>query len=389
MKPSKPSRGKKSCVIIPLGIFALLLVVALAIFISNQNLPQHSTTVDQLSELEKATLSEVLHLRRSLGEATWTGWSQADIPIIVYNEKYAFLVGYPDPPAGWMKIPAMEQRGGDWEQVPGDQFDGQAYYRTLITDPKKTPEAFTVLLGGRWVATLATREFGEISFYQGIRQDFPPFIANFIPVRLVWAALMGRTENYIGGIEHESFHAYQGMVAQKQLTEAESMYEVEANYPYDELEEKWYQEMDALVQASLMQTEDESINLARQFLQMRADRRQEISPAQIRLEQLREWEEGLAKFAELDITRRAGSTSGYVAVVELSQDKDFHNYQSQPIFWGEQLKEAKNRNITGDTRFYYSGNALAILLDRLSPGWKSRALPGGEFLDVLLQEAVK
>jgi len=28
-------------------------------------------------------------------------------------------------------------------------------------------------------------------------------------------------------------------------------------------------------------------------------------------------------------------------------------------------------------------------LDRLMPGWKPRALPGGEYLDDLLREAVK
>ena len=44
---------------------------------------------------------------------------------------------------------------------------------------------------------------------------------------------------------------------------------------------------------------------------------------------------------------------------------------------GEYKNEATNtQGRSGDTRFYYSGNALAVALDHLVPGWKARALPG-------------
>ena len=390
MKSSKSFNIKKGCLFIPLGLIALCILAVAASALSNLNLPQHSTTLDRLSELEKARLSEVLHLRTSLGDAVWPGWSQADIPLIVYNEQYAFLVGYPDPPAGWMKVPSLEPRGGPWEQVPDDAFEGRPYYRTLITDPQKTPEGFTVLVGDRWVATFQTREYGEVEFYRGFRQDLPSFISNLVPVRLVWALLMGKTESYIAALEHESFHAYEGILAVERLAAAEQMYSVAENYPFDAMEEPWKQEMNALVQAAQADTDAEAIDLAREFLQMRASRRVGLSAEQVDLERLREWEEGLAKYAELEITRLAGAGNAYHPVEGLSQDKEFKNYRGQQQFWSEQLKEAKiTQGRSGDTRFYYSGNALAVLLDRLSPGWKPRALPGGEFLDVLLQQALK
>lgn len=389
MNASKPSNLKKFCLIIPLGIFAFILLIAIAILISNVNLPQRSSTIDYLSGVEKARLSEALHLRNALGGAAWPGWSETNIPLIVYNEKYAFLVGYPNPPAGWLKVPVMEQRGGAWEVVPGDLFEDHSYYRTAITDPEKTPEGFTVLVGDQWVASFQTREYGQISFYRGFRQDLPPLISNLIPVRLVWAFLMGKTENYIAALEHEAFHAYEGIAYPSRLTDAESMYDVEAGYPYDQMNEAWLQEMDVLVRAVQAKTDAEAIDLARQFLQMRIARRSGLSSDQVSLERLREWEEGLAKYAELEITRLALSRDDYEPVASLSQDKDFHYYQDRQTFWSSQLKEAKNPNIQGDTRFYYSGNALAVLLDRLSPGWKPRALPGGEYLDDLLQAAVK
>ncbi len=389
MKPAKPSFLKISCLFIPLGLLALILLVALASFLSNLGLPQRSASPDQLSEPEKARLSEVIHLRATLGEAAWPGWSQADIPLIVYNEKFAFLTGYLDPPSGWRKFPGLEQRGGAWEVVPGNLFEGQAYFRTPIADRQHTPQAFTVLVGDRWAASFMTREYSQVDFYRSFRQGLPPIISNLVPSRLVWALLMGKSENQIAALEHESFHAFQGVLDQSQLSQAESMYDVEAGYPFDKMEQAWYQEMDVLVQAAQAQTDAQAIDLARQFLQLRASRRAGLSAAQVQLEQLREWEEGLAKYVELEITRAAGAESGYHPVAGLSQDKEFHSYRNQQAYWSEQLSEAKNPNIQGDTRFYYSGNAQAVLLDRLMPGWKTRAVPGGEFLDALLKEAVK
>ncbi len=34
--------------------------------------------------------------------------------MILYDDAYAFLVGYPDPPPGWVKIPGNETQGGSW-----------------------------------------------------------------------------------------------------------------------------------------------------------------------------------------------------------------------------------------------------------------------------------
>jgi len=390
MRFTKSFPIKKACLFIPLGLIVLCLLGVAASALSNLGLPQDTTTPDHLTELEKAQLSEVLHLRAVLGDTTWPGWSQADIPMIVYNEQYAFLVGFANPPAGWMMVPSLAMRGGPWEEVPGVTFEDHPYYRTPLVDHQKTPEGFTVLVGDRWVATFQTREFSQVDFYRGFRQDLPPIISNIIPVRLVWALLMGKTENYIAALEHESFHAYEGILAEDRLAAAENMYSVEEKYPFDAMEEPWKQEMDVLVQAVQASTEIESINLAREFLQMRASRRAGLSQEQVDLERLREWEEGLAKYAELDITRQAAIADGYRPVEAMSQDKDFHNYQGLQQFWLEQLKEAKNtQGRSGDTRFYYSGNALAVLLDRLMPGWKPRTLPGGEYLDDLLQRAVK
>lgn len=42
----------------------------------------------------------------------------------------------------------------------------------------------------------------------------------------------------------------------------------------------------------------------------------------------------------------------------------------------------------GDGRFYYSGRAQAVILDRLLPGWQARAFDQDVWLEDLLPEAV-
>jgi hypothetical protein len=387
--PAKPGKLKKSCLLIPLSLIGLIALLLAASALSNLGFPQQSELQDHLSVLDKARLSEALHLRATLGDAVWPGWSQADIPLIVYNEQYAFLVAYSNPPDGWLKVPNLEARGGPWEQVQDDSFMNEPYFRTAITDTNKTPQSFTVLIGDQWVATFMTREYSQINFSQSFRQDMPPVISNFIPVRLIWTFMMGKTDTYIAALEHESFHAFEGQLAVEQLNASEQMYSVEETYPFDAMEEPWKHEMEVLLQAIQAPTDPEAIVLARQFLQLRADRRSALTSDQVDLERLREWEEGLAKYAELEITRQA-ETANYIPFGSILSDKEFKNYQGQQQFWASQLMEAtRTQGRSGDTRFYYSGNALAVLLDRMMPGWKPAAIPRGAYLDDLIQEAVR
>jgi hypothetical protein len=54
------------------------------------------------------------------------------------------------------------------------------------------------------------------------------------------------------------------------------------------------------------------------------------------------------------------------------------------VFWAvmETVVVASNRD---DGRFYYSGIAQAVLLDRLTPGWKDQIMADGVFLEMLLK----
>jgi hypothetical protein len=359
--------------------------------LSNLGLPTRSPVVERLSDLDKARLLEVEHLRGALGDDVWPGWGQADIPIIVHNEEYAFLVGYPDPPDGWLKMPQRTPYGGPWEPAPGDTLEGAPYYRQRLAGGR-TPQSFTVLVGERWVATLLTRDYAEVSFYAEMRDALPPGVREVPPYRLAWQLIMGETDNYLVALEHEAFHAFQGARAPERLAAAENANALESRYPWDDRanEDAWGREAALLVQAVRAPSDDEARALARQYLAARDERTARLDADLVDYERQREWLEGLAKYAELAIGQAALDTPGYAPVPALAADPAFQHYRNRKTWWAGQIDEVqRTAGRPGETRFYYSGMAQALLLDRLSPGWKARAFEPGAMLEDLLREAVR
>jgi hypothetical protein len=362
--------------------------------LSNLGLPPGSALVETLSEADKIRLAETTHLRQTVGDAVWPGWGQADIPAINYNESYAFLVGYPEPPDGWIKVPQGSQRGGPWEPVPGESFNGQPYYRQSLPDPDITPEGFTVLVGERWVSSLQTYDWASISLAQTIRRDLPSFVRPVFPYRLFIAQLLDGSDKYISLSAHEAFHAYQGMLAPEKLAASETAnLQVENQYPWDNvsLQADWQTELDLL--AEVLQSTDQArtVELARRFIELRAARRAsaDLTTELVSYEQQREWLEGLARYAELEIWRQAHA-GNYTPLPETDSLSDFGNYSGFETRWSQEIDQIRRMaDDEGDGRFYYSGMAQAFLLDRLMPGWKGRAFEDGVWLDDLLSEALQ
>ena len=369
-----------------------LLLIAISV-LSNQGLPQQSTVVETLSNADKVRLSETLHLRQTVGDEVWPGWGQADIPAIVYNESYAFLVGYPQPPDGWIKVPADIKRGGYWEMVSGDEVFGQPYYAQPLPDSDVTPEAFTVKVGQRWVASIQTLDWAKICLMQTIRQDLPSFLRPIFPYRLFIGQLIGSSEKYISLSAHESFHAYQGILAPEKFAVAENTnIQFESQYPWNNetLAVDWQVELDLL--AEVLQTADQArtLELVRQFLELRATRRESanLSPELVAYEQQREWLEGLARYAELKVWGQAAS-SNYNPIPETNTLTDFNGYAQYDARWSQEVNQiSRMADDEGDGRFYYSGMAQAVLLDRLMPDWKKQAFETNIWLEDLLDTAV-
>lgn len=88
-----------------------MLLITAVLALSNRMLPTESAQPATLSESEKALLSETIQVRQQVGDAVWPGWETAVIPLIIYNEAYAFLLGYPDPPDGWINVSTNKPHG--------------------------------------------------------------------------------------------------------------------------------------------------------------------------------------------------------------------------------------------------------------------------------------
>lgn len=376
-----------------LGVAVACVLAAAALWISNQNLPTESSVVDRLSEADKARLAETTHLRETLGNRVWPGWAEMDIPLIVYNEAYAFLVGYADPPPGWTREPGQVSRGGAWEEVPGDSFSGEPYYRQRLPDPEVTPENFTVRVGERWAATLQTKEYAFVRFVDGFGAELPPVARDIFPYRLMWGPLGGDSEAWMAGLVHEAFHSLQGAQAYDHFVEAERSVALEGEYPWEDadLQAAWREELDILAGVAEVESEAEARELARQFLQKRDERRAlpGMTAELIDFERQREWLEGLAKYAELEITRLAAVERDYAPLASMTEDPDFDQYAGRERFYRQQFQEIRRMgNREGEIRFYYTGMAQAALLDWLRPEWKPAAMEAGFAQEDWLRSAV-
>jgi hypothetical protein len=367
----------------------LLLISAL----SNIGLPQASAHPDTLDEAALARLAQLFHLRREVGNQVWPGWGTADLPAITYNEGYAFLLGYPgQPPVGWFKVPADVQRGSDWQIMPAKTFEGQViYFQPLL--PGLYPENFAVRVGESWASSLQTREWMEIQLAQTVRADLPGFLRPVFPYRLFIGLMLGSDDQYISALAHESFHAWQGLAAPQKFTASETAARLDERYPWgnESLSQDWKTELQRL--ADMLRGEPPPALPAqvRRFLELRATRRQSasLSPELIAYEQKREWLEGLARYAELEIWRQGG-LSGYEPLPSTASLPHFDRYQGFETRWQQELDQMPRMyNDEGDGRFYYSGMAQAYLLDRLLPGWNQRAFEENIWLETLLVEAIK
>lgn len=385
-----------SLIVKVVGILLLLAAAGAGLFAGiNHRLPNQSAVMDRLSDTEKARLAEVFHLRQQLGQAVWPGWEQADIPLIVYNEAYAFLLGLAAPADGWRTVPQDEVRGGPWELIPGETFLGQPYYRQRLADGV-TPQAFTVRVGDAWAASLQTKEWLEIALRRQLQEELPPLLSQVFPYSWFVPALVGHTEGYITKVAHETFHAYQGQVAPARLDNAETaLRSYSSRYPWedDAFAAAWQQELALLAAALETESQADRVELIRRFLDQRDQRRlQHGLPAAGEIfERQREWLEGLAKYVELASWRQAAQTAAYQPLAGLAEnDLDFGGYGTFDGRWRGEISTLRQQaDQEGDGRFYYSGMAQAFLLDELMPDWKGKIMSGGVWLETLLAEAVQ
>jgi len=298
-----------------------------------------------LTLADKAELAEILRLKTELGDQVWSSLSLIDLPVVLYNERYEFLVGEADPTP-------------PWEAVRTDNFLGRPYFRR----PAENPQSFAVAVGTRWAGSIGTLEL----------------MNNQIPFRL-------SREFHVVLALHEVFHAFQATLAPQRFARAMSVYKSEEKYPYQnpQFSSAWNSEGGALFEALTATGEAAISGLVKRFLDVRGARRSQVmlDPELISYERELEWVEGLAKYAEVQFYKLAAARASEAA---------YADYRSGHPLWPADMARLR-RNLGGqggDLRFYLSGVAQAMLLDRLLPGWKAKALEEKSNLEDFLRAAI-
>jgi hypothetical protein len=376
-----------------LGIFfamaGLCLFSSLTLLIINQSLPKRSENPEILSENQMLLTQEANHLLSGIGNQVFPGWSDEPIPWVFYNETAAFAVGIETPISeGWTMYPRTHQRGGTWQPVTAS---GQTVFRTWIDDPQKTPENFVVKVADQIAASFQTQEYALIYFHDLMYADLPPLLREIFPYRIFFRDLMLAPEAYISSLAHEAFHVFQARRNPSMFENAELIANWENQYPFEDenLMKKWKEELEILQQAGEISTREEAISVAEQFLRVRNERRQsaQLSDALMDYERKREWLEGMAKYAELQIGKKAAQ-SEFSPLPASIRNLGLKDYSSRAQFFKTQLSTMSKTNMDGETLFYYSGFGQGVLLDHLMPGWKVRVLQG-DYLEELLAEAIQ
>ena len=344
-------------------------------------MPEASSVVNLLSEQEKARIQEITHLRNTLGDKVWPGWSAMDIPIVLYNEEYAFLSGIQEPAPGWERVPYGIVGGEEWKPVPDE-----SYYRQPLPEDGGTPQAFIVAIGDTYAASMTTKEWTGIHLVDLLQGELPGFVAPVFPYFIFTNRF--NSDWFISAVLHESFHVLQARRAYQRLEEAEQATALEEKYPWDDDEFRalWLEEREKLADALVAEDSIERRGLVKQWTALRDKRREQLSAELIRYEQQREWLEGLAKYAELNIWYTAYESPGYTPVPAMNEVTDFKAYREAKEYRSSEISQLRSDLQFSESMFYYTGWAQAELLDRLSEdeSWKEEVMNAGIYLDELL-----
>jgi hypothetical protein len=376
MKQNNHKKQKRSLRVIPFIVFSLIglcLLTAGIFFLTNQFLPEPSSTPNEISQQDLAHAEEALHLMSELGDQTWPELS-GNIPLLLWNDEYAFLTNSREQVSGWDRL-------GDAEvnHLPVYVQKNDADY-----------QAFTEILpNGNYAGSMATKNATNIGFINLFKENLPPVVSQIFPYRL----LLLSTDQYISALVHESFHAYQAENYPDRFEDAEKAYSSTDAYEdrFESMSEDWQMEIQALIDALNEEDNTKRIELIIDFIQIREDRRSNANlDSNLTLYEKRyEWLEGSAKYVELEIWKNAANAASYQPVDEISNISDFDSYQKYQKRWNNELRNTKTAAKTGgDTLFYYSGMLQARLLDELMPEWKTKIGEPGVWYEDLLKEAV-
>ncbi|MBC7343008.1 MAG: hypothetical protein H5U02_11300 [Clostridia bacterium] len=349
--------------------------------------------------LDAAYLQEAQHLGRAVGEATFKDFDPSKIAFLIIKKGgQNYLVNY----SGKEKLPgkklvvngvaALHLRKpvitidvGTVLPVRPDLLR-QAAGTAIFTVPAREMAAVAMgrtSLSGRFASELQVHDFsaGQEGLLQALAG--PRIADESVPSDL-----------YITVLLHEAFHVYQWdrlrlwmqrMHKNYSTGSEKSIVLLERAYEDSQVQELQRREGEWLSRALQATDRESTVCYAREFLRVRAARRQRMEQIlgpdaayAIELERLQDWIEGLARYIEIR-GWQIGSAPGYHPTGALLSDPAFHGYRAGQsrtgIRWGaRELIDEIGRGSTGSEAWYTLGSGQALVLDRLNVPWHSEAM---------------
>lgn len=313
----------------------VLLVMALAL---TPALAQTCATAADLEAVDRVRARIV-----AFGPIAWPGWASPP-PVLLRMGEVDCLLDHPAPPPEFV------------EEAPGiHRLDGHVL---------PVPAATAFEIGGRWTLVVPAR--AELQAF--VDDQIGPGVVDLDD------ALYERT------LLHEAFHAHQltivgGLRGVPDFRDPGAP-TVRLPEPSTAFDAAQAEQGRALFDALHATTAGEAVAAVERFLAARDAWRAGAPPGTAAAEQQLEWLEGTARYADVLLALYPGQAPRPAL---------------DPHAWGDLLEQLRDpAAVPTGTRDRYAalGAAQAFLLDRLHPGWKRLAIPGGASLESLLREVV-
>jgi hypothetical protein len=339
----------------------------------------------QVDPLLLAEAGEVWGLIASPNNPIWPGWDASSTPLLFYLPgEQDVLINHPHPPAGFLPYDGPVRFPG-WRILLKNgptliEWDGQ--------NTSKVVEGIRTLV----VADTLSNLRNQVST---LLQDARPAAEKVQGLR--FSDLATDPYGQLAMVVHEAFHVFQNKQApDKFANEMLLLY-----YPVLSVQNNvgFAQEGSALADALRAADAAAFRRAAVRWLALRKDRRASLPQKALEYEDGIEFSEGLAKYTEYRLFQVLEGRSPGPA---MSWAQGFAGYADLAP-QREKLIEKMVKNMSGAVninndpygtaplrmRLYYSGMASGVMLDRLSPGWKSRIFSPDASLTSLVEEALK
>jgi hypothetical protein len=332
-----------------------------------------------------AEAHEVWGLISSPGNPIWPGWDASGTPLLLYLPgQQDVLINHPHPPDGFVPYEGPVQFPG-WRILVKNgptliELDGQ--------NTSKEVEGIQTLVVADPLSSLRAN-------VSSLLQDARPAADKVRSLGLFNLA----TDPYgqLATVVHEGFHVYQDKVAPDKGAEDMLL----LYYPVLSAQNNvgFALEGTALNQALHAANPAALRHAAVRWLAVRRDRRASLPPKAAEYEDGVEFTEGLAKYTEYRLFQVLEGRQPGPAILWA---QGFNGYASLAP-QRQQLVERMVQNMSGvinvnndpygtaplRMRLYYSGMAEGVMLDQLSPNWKSRIFAADVSLTSLLEEALE